>query len=64
MVSRQSYLQQIRDAIEEVVEKFMGVLLHKVVEKFIFLLEARDEFLRRNRSHFLLLSHDIVKQVR
>ena len=57
-------LQQIGDTVEEVVEKFVGVLLHKIVEEFVLLLEASDELLRGDRTDFFLLRDDVVKQVR
>lgn len=49
------------DVIDEQREEFVRVLLHVIVELLLLLPQPRDEFLRRDRSDFLLLRRNRVK---
>lgn len=51
------------DVVDEEVEELVRVLLHIVVKLLLLLPQPRDELLRGNRAHLLLLRRYAVEQV-
>lgn len=51
------------NVVDQEVEELVRVLLHVVVELLLLLPQARNELLRGDRAHLLLLRRDAVEQV-
>ena len=57
-------LQHIGNVVEEVVEEFVRVLLHEIVEGVVLLTQPGDKLFRCDRTEFLLLANDVKVQIR